>query len=81
MLKIFLTYTNSMNNVNNNINELNATLSEIRQVNDQIQQQQAQKGAVDPLTQAKFQKLEQRLERIKAGLAAIKIETAGLKSK
>ena len=50
-----------MNNVNNNIGELNTTLSEIRQVNDQIQQQQAQKGAVDPLTQAKFQKLEQRL--------------------
>ena len=50
-----------MNNINNNVGELNTTLSEIRQVNDQIQQQQAQKGEVDPLTQAKFQKVEQRL--------------------
>ncbi len=49
-----LIYTHSMTN------DLNSALNDIRQTNEQLQQQ-AQKGSVDPLTQAKFQKLEQRL--------------------
>lgn len=41
-------------------NEMNSVLNEARQTNDLLQQQ-AQRGSIDPLTQAKFQKLEQRL--------------------